>query len=297
VVLINHLFAQDVIKACAQHRISCLAGVPPLWLQLAALEWPAAAAASLRLITNSGGHLPRHCLQTLRQKLPHAQPYLMYGLTEAFRSTYLPPEEIDRRIDSMGRAIPNAEILVLNHEGKPCAAGEVGELVHRGVHVALGYWNDAEKTAARYKPLPRRPQQSGLVFDELAVWSGDLVKKDADGYLYYVGRNDEQIKVSGYRVSPGEVEEVLYTVPGVVEAIATGSKHPKLGEAIVVIAYVDSSYVAKTMEKQCAHKLPAWMQPALLELRHEALPRNPNGKIDRSGLKQQFAQAFLTSDQ
>ena len=171
----------------------------------------------------------------MRARLPKTRPYLMYGLTEAFRSTYLPPDEVDRRPDSMGRAIPNAEILVVREDGTPCAPGEPGELVHRGVHVALGYWNDPEKTAERYKPVPG--QLAGLVIPELAVWSGDTVKMDEDGYLYFIGRRDEMIKTSGYRVSPTEVEEVAYATNLVTEAAAIGVSHPVLGQAVVLVTY------------------------------------------------------------
>ena len=144
----------------------------------------------------------------MREKLPRSRPYLMYGLTEAFRSTYLPPEEVDRRPDSIGKAIPNAEILVLREDGTPCAPDEPGELVHRGALVAMGYWNDPEKTAERFRPLPGR--EAGLVLPEIAVFSGDTVRMDAEGFLYFIGRRDEMIKTSGYRVSPTEIEEVLY---------------------------------------------------------------------------------------
>jgi acyl-CoA ligase (AMP-forming) (exosortase A-associated) len=292
VVLINHLFAKDVITAVVKERITCLAGVPPLWLQLVGLDWPIEAQQSLRLITNSGGHFPRATLQTLRGKLPHTKPYLMYGLTEAFRSTYLPPEDIDSRPDSMGKAIPNAEILVVRPDGSLCDAGEAGELVHRGVHVALGYWNDPVKTAERYKPVPQA--LPGLVLTELAVWSGDTVTRDADGYLYYVGRLDEQIKVSGYRVSPGEVEEILYQHEGVLEAVAFGVKHPTLGAAIVAVVYSQTAD-AVAIKKTCQTRLPAWMQPSHIAVFNTALPRNPNGKIDRKALSQAHTHHFTES--
>ena len=170
-VLMNYLLPRDVIRAVEREKITGLAAVPPLWVQLAQLDWPESISEHLRYITNSGGHMPKPTLDALRARSPKTMPYLMYGLTEAFRSTYLPPDQIDIRPDSMGKAIPNAEILVVHEDGTPCAPGEPGELVHRGVHVALGYWNDPEKTAERYKPAPG--QLGGLVIPELAVWSGD----------------------------------------------------------------------------------------------------------------------------
>ena len=185
-----------------------LTAVPPLYIQLSQQKWPEAIADHLRYFANTGGRMPRETLNALREKLPRSRPYLMYGLTEAFRSTYLPPEEVDRRPDSIGKAIPNAEILVLREDGTPCAPEEPGELVHRGALVAMGYWGDPEKTAERFRPLPGR--EAGLVLPEIAVFSGDTVRMDADGFLYFIGRRDEMIKTSGYRVSPTEIEEVLY---------------------------------------------------------------------------------------
>ena len=200
VVLINYLLPKDVINALKSERVTGLTAVPPLYIQLAELDWPVSIAKHLRYFANTGGRMPLATLTTLRARLPSSRPYLMYGLTEAFRSTYLPPEEVDRRPDSIGKAIPNAEILVLREDGTPCMPNEPGELVHRGALVAQGYWNDPEKTAERYKPLPGR--ESGLVLPEIAVFSGDTVRMDEEGFLYFVGRRDEMIKVSGYRVSP-----------------------------------------------------------------------------------------------
>lgn len=283
-VLMNYLLPRDVIRTVARERITGLAAVPPLWIQLAELDWPESVHEHLRYITNSGGAMPAATLASLRAKLPNTKPYLMYGLTEAFRSTYLPPDEIDQRPGSMGKAIPNAEILVVREDGSPCAPGEPGELVHRGVHVSLGYWNDPQKTAERFKPLPG--QSPGLPIPEIAVWSGDTVKMDADGYLYFVGRRDEMIKTSGYRVSPTEIEEVVYATKRVAEVAAVGVAHPVLGQAVVLITYApdhdDETSVAILTE--CQKHLPAFMVPAQIIVRHEPLPRNPNGKIDRKRL-------------
>ncbi len=156
-VLMNYLLPRDVLDALDAEKITGLTAVPPLWIQLAALKWPASITTHLRYIANTGGRMPRATLDRLRAHLPETKPFLMYGLTEAFRSTYLPPDEVDRRPDSIGRAIPNAEILVLREDGSECDADEPGELVHRGALVGMGYWNDPAKTAERYKPLPRAP--------------------------------------------------------------------------------------------------------------------------------------------
>ena len=154
VVLLNYLMPRDVLKAMVKHRVTGLTAVPPLYIQLTQLDWPAEINQHLRYFANTGGRMPRETLNALRARAPSAQPFLMYGLTEAFRSTYLPPEEVDRRPDSIGKAIPNAEILVLREDGTECGPDEPGELVHRGALVGQGYWNDADKTAERYKLLP-----------------------------------------------------------------------------------------------------------------------------------------------
>lgn len=285
-VLMNYLFPRDVIKAVAEEEITGLAAVPPLWVQLAQLPWPESVVKHLRYITNSGGHMPEPTLQALRNALPKTKPFLMYGLTEAFRSTYLPPEQVDKRPDSIGKAIPNAEILVVREDGSECAPNEPGELVHRGVHVSLGYWNDVEKTAERFKPTPG--QLSGLVMPEMAVWSGDTVRRDDEGYLYFISRRDEMIKTSGYRVSPTEVEEVIYATGLVSEVAAFGVAHPTLGQAIVVVAMPKSSgeLSADTLLATAKRDLPAFMVPHKIILRSDNLPRNPNGKIDRKALAQ-----------
>src|SRR5262245_59734412 len=154
---------------------------------------------ALCLITNSGGKLPAAIVRRYRERFPHVAIVLMYGLSEAFRSTFLPPEEVDRRPESIGRAIPETEILVLDAAGRVCAPNEPGELVHRGPTVALGYWRDAVATAARFRPDPRGTGAR-------VVYSGDVVVRDAAGFLSFVGRGDQLIKISGFRVSAEEVE-------------------------------------------------------------------------------------------
>jgi acyl-CoA ligase (AMP-forming) (exosortase A-associated) len=285
VVLMNHLFAKDIVALVASEGITGLAAVPPLWTQLARLPWP--QDCTLRYVTNSGGAMPGATLSALRAALPRARVFLMYGLTEAFRSTYLPPEELERRPDSIGRAIPNAEVMVVRPDGTPCAAGEPGELVHRGALVSLGYWNDPAKTAERFRPAPG--QDPALPLVEMAVWSGDTVRRDEEGFLYFVGRTDDLIKVSGYRISPTEIEELVYATGLVEEAVAFGVPHPELGQSVVLLAVAHDTSAAALL-KECQRHMPAYMVPAHIGLRTEAFPRNPNGKIDRKELRS----AFLT---
>ncbi len=286
VVLLNYLLPRDVLKALEREKVTGLTAVPPLYIQLSQLAWPAAIGEHLRYFANTGGRMPRETLQLLRSRVPRAKPFLMYGLTEAFRSTYLPPEEVDRRPDSIGKAIPNAEILVLREDGSECAPDEPGELVHRGALVGQGYWGDAEKTAERYKPLPAGVggREASLQLPELAVFSGDTVRRDAEGFLYFIGRRDEMMKTSGYRVSPTEVEEVLYATKLVGECVAFGVEHPALGQAIQVIATApdgSAALEAATLLAECKKRMPAYMVPHGITPMAGPLPRNPNGKIDR----------------
>ena len=292
VVLMNYLLPRDVVRLCAEERITGLTCVPPLWIQLAGQEWPGDAADTIRYFANTGGHMPRATLDRLRSIFTRARPYLMYGLTEAFRSTYLDPSEVDRRPDSIGKAIPNAEILVVRDDGEPCQPGEHGELVHRGGLVAMGYWNDPERTAQRFRPAPAQPP--GVCTPELAVWSGDVVRTDEDGFLYFVGRSDEMIKTSGYRVSPTEVEDVVYATGRVGEAVALGVPHPVLGQAIVIVATAPDGGAldADALMQDCRQQLPLYMVPGLIAER-PSIPRTPNGKMDRKGLADEFADAFV----
>ena len=292
VVLLNYLMPRDVLKAMDREKVTGLTAVPPLYIQLTQLEWPESIKQNLRYFANTGGRMPRETLKLLRQRVPDARPFLMYGLTEAFRSTYLPPEEVDRRPDSIGKAIPNAEILVLRDDGSACAPDEPGELVHRGALVGQGYWNDPEKTAERYKLLaPDAPgRHAGLQLPEYAVFSGDNVRMDAEGFLYFIGRRDEMMKTSGYRVSPTEVEEIVYATRLVAECVAFGVEHPALGQAIQVIVTApvaeagslhEYSELSARLLQECRSRMPAYMVPSGIHIVAGPLPRNPNGKIDR----------------
>lgn len=287
VVLVNYLLPREVIRECARHRVTALTGVPPLWLQLIAHRWPAEATASLRYFANTGGRLPKTTVDRLRGIFPQAEPFLMYGLTEAFRSTYLDPAEIDRRPDSIGKAIPNAEILVLRPDGSPCGPGEHGEIVHRGALVAQGYWNDRECTEERFRPYPPGRADS----PERAVWSGDVGYRDEDGFLYFVGRTDEMIKTSGYRVSPTEIEEAAYATGLIDEAVAFGVPCEQLGQRIVlaVTGFGACPADADTLRKALENELPGYLVPRRLVLCSE-LPRSPNGKFDRAALRRQVAE-------
>ncbi|HEX8640529.1 MAG TPA: acyl-CoA ligase (AMP-forming), exosortase A system-associated [Allosphingosinicella sp.] len=279
VVPLEFLAARDVIRAVEKHQISTLAGVPPLWVQLIEAVWPPRAALSLRRLTNSGGKLAPSVIRRMREIFPAADIYSMYGLTEAFRSTFLEPELLDDHPDSMGNAIPFAEIMIVDADGKP---SDEGELVHAGPLVAQGYWNDPARTAERFKPAPAHSTYGGT-----AVWSGDRVRSDAQGLLYFVGREDGMIKTSGNRVSPTEVEEAAIASGLVYEAVALGFPDARLGEAIALVVRPDRRDAEAELRAFLKRQLPNFMQPGPIVWRDE-LPRSPNGKLDRVELKNEL---------
>ena len=286
VVLLNYLLPGEVPRLCARHGVTGLTCVPPLWIQIADLEWPEEARTRLRYFANTGGKMPRATLERLRSVFPGAQPYLMYGLTESFRSTYLPPAEVDRRPDSIGRAIPNAEVLVVRPDGTPCEPGEEGELVHRGALVALGYWGDPGRTAERFRPLPRDEAEWRL--PERCVWSGDRVVAAEEGFLYFIGRTDEMIKTSGYRVSPTEIEEAAYSTGQVRDAVAIGVPDARLGHRVVLVATPSSEELdPAALLAALRRQLPLFMVPETVDVRAE-IPRSPNGKFDRARLRDEL---------
>lgn len=280
VIPLDYLTAKDVIKAVDRHDVTTIAGVPPLWVQLLDAEW-GEVAGKLRRLTNSGGALTVQMVRGLRAKFEDADLYPMYGLTEAFRSTYLDPALVDANPESMGRAIPFAEIMVVRPDGSRADPGEAGELVHAGPLVAQGYWQDPERTALRFRPAPGFSSYGGT-----AVFSGDNVVEGSDGLLRFVGRDDEMIKSAGNRISPTEVEEAVMAGGEAREAAAFGVKDARLGQAIVVVAVArgDAVDAEARLRERLRRDLPSFMQPARYEWRDE-LPRNANGKFDRSVLK------------
>jgi acyl-CoA ligase (AMP-forming) (exosortase A-associated) len=285
-VLKVHLNGRDTLRTLAAERITGLAGIPTLWSQLLHADWDGLDVSALRYITNTGGRLAEEQVRDYRRRLPHVRIYLMYGLTEAFRSTYLDPDQVDIRPTSIGKAIPNAEILIVDEHGKPCGPGQVGELVHRGAHVALGYWNDPVLTARRYQRSPVQPGE--LPGEEWAVFSGDLVRTDDEGYLYFVGRKDQMMKSSGFRISPTEVEEYFYNTGLVQDAVAFGVPDETLGERIhvtVTLRPEAASTSGEALLAQVARRMPNYMVPAVVRV-VESMPRTSSGKLDRTFVSQ-----------
>ncbi|WP_296575585.1 AMP-binding protein [Phreatobacter sp.] len=282
IVLLTFQFGADIVKAIATHGITGLAGVPTIWAILTRAT-PILAKTplpTLRYITNSGGAVPSETVARLREKLPGTRIFLMYGLTEAFRSTFLPPEEVEHRPTSIGKAIPECEMLVVTADGRRAAPGEPGILVHRGPTVSLGYWNRPDATAEVLRPHPFRPAVEG---GETVCWSGDLVTEDADGFLYFVARNDAMIKSSGHRISPTEVEECLMAMGHFQQVAVIGLPDPFAGQKVHAVAVALGPVDGAAVLQAAAAELPPYMVPRELEL-VARLPVTPNGKVDYVGL-------------
>lgn len=286
IVLTKFVFGRDIVQKLNSERITGLAGVPTLWSLLAQTNsgLHKEPPAHLRYITNTGGAMPQTVLKTLRELLPATKVFLMYGLTEAFRSTYLPPEELDRRPTSMGKAIPDTEILVVNERGEECKPGEIGELVHRGPTVSMGYWGNEEATNKVLRPNPLASPELGV--QERVCYSGDLVKKDEDGFLYFVGRRDTMIKCSGHRISPTEVEEVLFQSGQIRQAAVIGLPDEVMGQVIkaFVVPRNEVQLEVSKLLAYCTEKVPRYMIPRHVDILDE-LPKTSSGKVDYPALK------------
>jgi acyl-CoA ligase (AMP-forming) (exosortase A-associated) len=283
---LSYLVPDDIVRVLRDERISGFAGVPQIWIYLTRSSLARTPLPHLRFITNSGGPVPAAVLEFLRAALPYTDIVLMYGLTEAFRSTYLRPGDLAAHPGSIGKAIPDTEILVMSDSGALCEPDEPGELVHRGPTVSLGYWNRPEETACVFREIPL-PGYGGAV-RERVVFSGDLVRRDEDGFLYFIARRDAMIKSCGIRVSPSEVEEVVYRSGCVLGAAAVGVPDPVSGQAIVVFAVPGNGFgdgaFEETVLDHCSQYLPLYMVPRRV-FSVPSLPRTPHGKTDYPSLQ------------
>ncbi len=234
----------------------------------------AGAFPTLRYVTNTAAALPPAHILRLQDLFPATKLYSMYGLTECKRCTYLPPAELATRTGSVGIAIPGTEAYVVDEAGARVPAGVVGELVIRGAHVMKGYWENAEATDKALKPGPF-PWEKVLM-------TGDLFRTDADGFLYFVGRKDDIIKSRGEKVSPKEVENVLYALPGIREAAVIGVPDPILGAAIKAVVALEAGATLSLDDilRHCAKNLEDFMVPKQVAFR-DALPKTESGKISR----------------
>jgi acyl-CoA ligase (AMP-forming) (exosortase A-associated) len=289
--LILHRFflPNDLLRVLVEERITGLAGMTPIWTKLFHERFQVGDMhpfPDLRYITNSGGKVPRTIVAKMREAFPKTKIYLMYGLTEAFRSTYLPPEEIDRRPDSIGKAIPNVEVIIVNEHGEVCPPNVPGELVHRGALITRGYWDDPESTDRVFRKNPLYAGQGHL--KEIVVYSGDLAKTDEEGFLYFISRKDEMIKRSGFRVSPTEVEEVLVEIPGVGSAVVFGKEMVDGEQGVVAVVECGTMTIdERAFLQECSKRLPSYMVPCAVHF-EKTFKKTANGKIDRSFLKRKW---------
>lgn len=288
--LVLHEFTlpMSLLETLRRHEITGFGGLRPMWLATFAdkrkvtydHDFP-----KLRYITNTGGKVPVAVLEKMRACFPHTQIFLMYGLTEAFRSTFLSPSELDRRPTSIGKAIPNVEILVVDDHGNEVPPGVPGELVHRGALISRGYWNDPERTTKVFRKRPGAQPH----LNEVVVYSGDLVQRDQDGFLYYLSRKDELIKSAGFRVSPTEIEEVLLRLSGATYAVVFGEEAEDRDVVITAVLEVGASPLDVTeLMQRCKQELPRHMCPHRI-VTEDSFPRTANGKVDRSGLKRKWS--------
>ncbi|MFO7891229.1 MAG: AMP-binding protein [bacterium] len=280
----------DLLGVLEKKKITVFAGMSPIWSKIFNPKLTNLSKkydfSGIRIITNTGGKVPVSTVKKLKNLFSRANIFLMYGLTEAFRSTYLDPSQIDNRPESIGKAVPNVQIMVINKEGRECGPGEEGELVHRGALISKGYWNNPEKTQQVFKPNPLLSEKNNHL--ETVVFSGDIVKKDKQGFLYFIGRKDNMIKTKGYRVSPSEVEELIYNFDGVAECVVTGYEDNETIKLRAIIQLNDSLWTSKKVLMKCKQEFPFYLVPDDIVLR-DSFPLTSNGKIDRKKVIQEHS--------
>jgi acyl-CoA synthetase (AMP-forming)/AMP-acid ligase II len=271
--------ATEIVAAAVRHGATGIAAVPPLWSQIVRLldETPT-PIPSLRRVTNSGGKIARNILERMPKVFPGVDIVLMYGLTESFRSTYLPPQRFASKMGSIGQAIPGAEVYVVRPGEGIAGPGEEGELVHRGPLVSMGYWGRPEATAEKIRPCA---ELAPLIGDEPVVWSGDTVMVDGDGDLWFVARADAMIKTSGFRLSPDEVEDLVCRSGLVADAVAFGVDDDELGQVVHAAVVPLDGFDAAAQLVHCRRVMPSYMVPKRFHVWEEPMPRTASGKLAR----------------
>jgi acyl-coenzyme A synthetase/AMP-(fatty) acid ligase len=280
VVLQPASFPADIVTTVVKHQVTGLAAVPPLWLQIIQhLEDNPTEMPALRYITNSGGKLGNHILQTMPKVFPGVKIYLMYGLTEGFR-TFLPPELFEKKRGAIGKAIPNSEVFVVDPEKGLCGPNEPGELIQRGSFMSLGYWGKPEATAEKIKVCEHLKPVIG---EEKVLFTGDIVKMDEDGILWFVSRADTLIKSSGFRIGPEEIEDMVYASDLVNEVVAFGVEDELLAQVIhIAVSSKDGETVdVNALKAYCRRNMPNYMIPRHIHCWSGEIPRTANGKLDR----------------
>lgn len=288
-VVERSVLAAEIVATLRRERVTVVAGVPPLWRQLLGVpDFRNTPLPDLRVMTCAGGRLSPASVQELRRAQPQARLFLMYGLTEVFRSAYLDPSEVDAHPDSMGRAIPESVVYVVGDNGRIAEDGEIGELVHGGPTVAIGYLHDPDATQRTFRPNPFL--EAGSLEPRTVVFSGDLVRRDAEGRLYYVSRRDHLIKTLGYRVSPDEINDVLHASGEVQDAAVVTEPDSLRGESILACVVLRDDGSLDRLTRFAKVELPRHMQPARF-LVLDTIPRNASGKHDIPALKEQVLQS------
>jgi acyl-coenzyme A synthetase/AMP-(fatty) acid ligase len=276
------VMAAEIVKAAVRHEVTGIAGVPPLWnMVIRYLQDAPVAMPALRRVTNTGGKIAPDILDTMPGVLPGVDIYLMYGLTEAFRSTYLHPSKFARKKGSIGQQIPLAQVHAIRADGGIAGPGEEGELVHAGPLVSLGYWEKPDMTAARIRPCPALKP---LIGDAPVVWSGDLVRVDEEGDLWFVARMDDMIKAMGFRISPTEVEDALARSGIVAEAVAFGVEDADMGQRVEAAVRFLPGGDEAALAAHVRRTMPAYMQPRRVVPWIEPMPRTSSGKLDRQAV-------------
>ena len=283
VVLQPTVLPSEIVNYVNKHNITGIAAMPPTWVQLSGyLQETQIKLPSLRYISSSGGKIPHQVLESFPEVFPDVSVYLTYGLTEAFRSTYLAPEMFRKKMGSLGKPCKNVDVFVIDPEKGICGPGEQGELVHRGSVVTMGYWNNQKATDQNWKTCEHLRH---LIGDELVHYSNDLVRIDEDGYLWFVDRMVSQIKCAGHRISSTEVEDICCQSGFIESAVAFGVPDLIMGQIVHVAIDVkpgcEQSFNEEDLLQYCKRRMPNFMVPARFHVWNGLMPRNPNGKIDR----------------
>jgi acyl-CoA synthetase (AMP-forming)/AMP-acid ligase II len=272
------MYPAQIVQRLRDERVTGFPAVPTIFSLLLEHRRSPVDLPHLRYVTNTAATLPPAHIERIRCTFPGARLYSMYGLTECKRVSYLPPEELDRRPGSVGIPIPNSAVLVVDEGGRQVPPGEAGELVVRGSHVMRGYWNDPVETAKRFRPGP--------IAGETVLYTGDLVSMDAEGFLYFVGRKDDIIKCRGEKVSPKEVEAVVFGLDRVVDAAVFGVPDAILGEAVILVVALSSpnALSSRDIRLHCQKHLEDFMVPKAVHIWPE-LPKTAAGKIDKRAIR------------
>ncbi len=274
----------EIVQSLQRHNVTGLAAVAPVWIGiLDYLREQPTPLPTLRYVTNAGGKLPPAAQDALPTALPGVDIYLMYGSTEAFRTTYLPADWYEQKKGSMGIPIPGVEVFVVDPDKGICGPGETGELIHRGALISQGYWQRDDQTADIFRP---NEHLKHLIGDEPVLHTGDLVRVDEDGFYWFVSRRDSLIKSSGFRISPTEIEDVVSRSGLVLDVVAFGQPDDQRGQAVAIAVSPNPSQPVDeaALRANCRKNMPNYMVPTRIYTFADGLPRIPSGKLDRTAI-------------